>query len=605
MGDQNSAGGAAASLLIAHGINPNQLTAFQFNTFKIQPPHVRQASIDLYAQNLAAHHRAAHRSRGYITPPYNEISSNEPTDEGSCMEPQDRRLESDHNSRRDGKGKKRVKDLKQETPHTEGEWSPSNGASSGSMTSRISASASGLAQGLLGKASANEIPSALSSALANTEKTPAASRSSGESSTWAAHAQGLNQALSSSSSQDSRVGEFRSNADDAAIDWEFEDFLKGGSQYPQAQTQLGTELLKQGSTARQNLDTADLKHTWINEYDGGFSSSNKQRVTPSMIDFHRTAMSAAATRKNPTNTFGQHESNDAALGLFSLPQNRNEPQHNKASAVLNQLSAGAYGLPKIAVQASNQMSNRSQETSPNMQTRAARDVTGPDGCSISGSIGGVSETIDDFSDFGTSEHAKPNIRGAFTKEDDGSEVVVLLSDPEWSPEELPSSSFAVELQEEMIEQEFFASTLSPVELEVAKQLRAKLPPPPMHQAPLANYPKNLLPSYEHVPIPNISGNSSKLLLTTTLPNTDESYMYYSSADERERWLSDWDEVLNRYTDEVWGDLFPIVRQARVEVDEVRNHGVVPEGKTAIRRLGMILGHVKSKDVDSAANVSKK
>ncbi|KAH0543006.1 hypothetical protein FGG08_002614 [Glutinoglossum americanum] len=53
----------AHNLLIANGINPNQLTASQFNSFQQQNPDVQAKSIQVYAQNLAQHQRSALQSQ--------------------------------------------------------------------------------------------------------------------------------------------------------------------------------------------------------------------------------------------------------------------------------------------------------------------------------------------------------------------------------------------------------------------------------------------------------------------------------------------------------------------------------------------------------------
>ncbi|KAI9817241.1 MAG: hypothetical protein M1827_001354 [Pycnora praestabilis] len=55
----NASAMQANQLLVAHGINPNQLTPSQFNSFQQQNPTVQQKSIQVYAQNLAQHQRSA------------------------------------------------------------------------------------------------------------------------------------------------------------------------------------------------------------------------------------------------------------------------------------------------------------------------------------------------------------------------------------------------------------------------------------------------------------------------------------------------------------------------------------------------------------------
>lgn len=46
----------AQQLLLTNGINPNQLTAAQFQTFQNQPPHAQIKSIQTYSQTLQQHH---------------------------------------------------------------------------------------------------------------------------------------------------------------------------------------------------------------------------------------------------------------------------------------------------------------------------------------------------------------------------------------------------------------------------------------------------------------------------------------------------------------------------------------------------------------------
>ena len=135
-------------------------------------------------------------------------------------------------------------------------------------------------------------------------------------------------------------------------------------------------------------------------------------ATPNTLDFHRTAMNAAAARKgNPLNgtntqsedqrapvapmdpslqqqpqqpTFGQHD-NDAANGLFLLAQAGNGAQANHQYAVPNTNN--------------NMASNRSHETSPIM-SKGVRNGNG--------SIGGQSEMSGDVSDSG--DQSKPTTR---------------------------------------------------------------------------------------------------------------------------------------------------------------------------------------------------
>ena len=146
-------------------------------------------------------------------------------------------------------------------------------------------------------------------------------------------------------------------------------------------------------------------------------------ATPNTLDFHRTAMSAAAARKTdnqntlnganpqqqdsraqaanmdqapqqqvPQQHFGQHD-NDAANGLFLLAQATNESQPNNQFAVPTQTAQG--------MAASNQT-----QGSPSLAKKAARNATGSIGGSISGSARGMSELSNDVSE----GESKPNTR---------------------------------------------------------------------------------------------------------------------------------------------------------------------------------------------------
>ncbi|KAI9825646.1 MAG: hypothetical protein M1832_000990 [Thelocarpon impressellum] len=58
----------ANHMLIQNGINPNQLTAAQFNSFQQQNPAVQRKSIDVYTQNLAQHQASQNMPKGLQNP---------------------------------------------------------------------------------------------------------------------------------------------------------------------------------------------------------------------------------------------------------------------------------------------------------------------------------------------------------------------------------------------------------------------------------------------------------------------------------------------------------------------------------------------------------
>lgn len=77
----------------------------------------------------------------------------------------------------------------------------------------------------------------------------------------------------------------------------------------------------------------------------------------------------------------------------------------------------------------------------------------------------------------------------------------------------------------------------------------------------------------------------------------ESYMDTGLSDPAEAWrgwVAQWEDVLTRYHDEVWGDLGSLVKEARQEVEhlaKVQPDGPPPE-TPALRRLRAILGHLR-------------
>ena len=66
-----------------------------------------------------------------------------------------------------------------------------------------------------------------------------------------------------------------------------------------------------------------------------------------------------------------------------------------------------------------------------------------------------------------------------------------------------------------------------------------------------------------------------------------------TMEAREHWKEQWEGVLTRYADEVWGGLLPLVKEARLEMEEVGEEPV-KEKPTAVRRLEAILGHLQKR-----------
>jgi len=140
---------------------------------------------------------------------------------------------------------------------------------------------------------------------------------------------------------------------------------------------------------------------------------------------------------------------------------------------------------------------------------------------------------------------------------DGEEVLAILSSP---------TGLGNEFEAPLEDQEDYDWGLSAEQL---SQLRAMtkeiLPPPEPHAGVAAEHPLNLNPSFEG-----------------------------ETIEAREHWREQWEGVLISYTDEVWGGLLPLVKQARQEMEEMRVDGPVSEKPTALRRLEAILGHLQKR-----------
>jgi len=77
-------------------------------------------------------------------------------------------------------------------------------------------------------------------------------------------------------------------------------------------------------------------------------------------------------------------------------------------------------------------------------------------------------------------------------------------------------------------------------------------------------------------------------------STDNNHSHMDRYDEDARRIitAQWDDVLTGYTDEVWGGLLPLVKEARQEVEAIKagdNPDVPPK---ALRRLGLIFKHLQ-------------
>ena len=151
-----------------------------------------------------------------------------------------------------------------------------------------------------------------------------------------------------------------------------------------------------------------------------------------------------------------------------------------------------------------------------------------------------------------------------TGSNDGAAVVALLSDPAFDTDGEPMDTWAMpmtnkgkaKLGSQPVEQQLYDSAN---------------PLTPMN-------PLNLIPDFN----------------TSWEPVAHASSFYEGniSSDPAFSDIQPWTDILNRYHDEVWGDMLPLVREARDELKSVNNS---PKGtfhdRPALRRLGMLLKHL--------------
>jgi len=188
---------------------------------------------------------------------------------------------------------------------------------------------------------------------------------------------------------------------------------------------------------------------------------------------------------------------------------------------------------------------------------------------------------------------------------DGAAVVSLLSDPEFSVDD--PSAYRDMYDQEVAATDPLVSRLTTRKLDLLTRIKAQLPQPPVHRGPAPTNPLNLLPIF-HQSFGDTNGRS-RSDDTNTL-HTEGSYTYLSpdatttwpygeafcgqSSEGIEAHLSQWLDVLNRYQDEVWGDMLPLVQDVKAEIEQAKNSNAdeVHEGP-AIRRLAMVFAHLKA------------
>ena len=146
---------------------------------------------------------------------------------------------------------------------------------------------------------------------------------------------------------------------------------------------------------------------------------------------------------------------------------------------------------------------------------------------------------------------------------DGSEVVALLSDPSFCPGEDSIEGIDLHASES---QKHYADPLP------AQSSRKKLP-------------NNIISELQLVPGLGTSPTVLKQK-AVAMPHVNG---YAEDID-----LQPWLDILNCYHEEVWGDMLPLVQEAREELKTGIDSEAVPQDKPAVRRLQMILSHIRER-----------
>lgn len=145
---------------------------------------------------------------------------------------------------------------------------------------------------------------------------------------------------------------------------------------------------------------------------------------------------------------------------------------------------------------------------------------------------------------------------------DGATVVALLSEPGFSADDEPAEfpGFAGN-----------QSKLEYLDIQSARSQKSAEPRIGLAVHELGLVPNFALPSHDPKAIAD------------AMPRAEEEACTVD--------LKPWLDILNSYQDEVWGDLLPLVQQAREELSTANDNEGTLDDKPAVRRLRMILGHL--------------
>ncbi|KAL3421315.1 hypothetical protein PVAG01_07761 [Phlyctema vagabunda] len=163
---------------------------------------------------------------------------------------------------------------------------------------------------------------------------------------------------------------------------------------------------------------------------------------------------------------------------------------------------------------------------------------------------------------------------------DGADVLALLSEP------VPDEALEAPVEEEVVWH------LSAEQRDQIRELAQDILTTAEPHGQVKPYGLlNLVPSFE-------ASNIMRMPISET-ETPQELYLY--TGINRESFREQWNDVLYRYADEVWGDILPLVVEARREVEEMEPVEQITEMPSAVRRLQAILQHLNINRIPTISN----
>ncbi|PVH82923.1 hypothetical protein DL98DRAFT_513602 [Cadophora sp. DSE1049] len=296
-------------------------------------------------------------------------------------------------------------------------------------------------------------------------------------------------------------------------------------------------------------------------------SSAPESSSPSLLS--RVAASATGLTRNAFTTQNPNELNQQAVSALSNSNKaQNIPNAGTSSNTWAESSRASQAQSNTQASSSGLRAGHSEQHAQISENEFSNFLDGIDSFVPSESFGNipVSETSDGFDeawklsrDSRQPSHKPTNRTVTEQERQDGSEVLAILSDPSALDSQMEEPPPLFE------DDENYDWGLTPAQIIKLRELTKDiLPAPPQHAKSSVDNPLNLLPDFQ------------------------------GQEGAREQYFEEWEGVLNRYADEVWGGLAPLVREARKEVEEAKSNPVGDDEKRemkAVRRLGAILGHL--------------